>query len=118
MSVRLSKKHGVNPSLLVCPLCGEEFGVALLGALKNDEEAPRRMLSTELCLRCNELTTTHLVIARADEAMNLLGGHVAIKEEAAKHIFAKLERYTGLALAVSTEFDAIVSELQGMIQED
>ena len=118
MSVKLSKKHGVNPSVLVCPLCYEEFGVALLGALKNDEEAPRRVLSNEFCDQCNELITTHLVIARADEAMNLLGGHVAIREGAAKHIFAKLEKYTGLALAVSSEFDAIVLELQGMMQED
>jgi hypothetical protein len=118
MSVRLSKKHGVNPSLLVCPLCQEEFGVALLGALKNDEEAPRHMLSTEFCVRCNELTKTHLVIARADEAMNLLGGYVAIKEEAARRVFVKLEKYTGLALATPVEFDAIALELQDMIQKD
>lgn len=117
MSVRLSKKHGVNSSLLVCPLCREEFGVALLGALKNDEEAPRHILSNELCSKCNELIETRLVIAKADEEMNLLGGYVAIKEEAAKRIFPKLERYTGLALAVSPEFDSIIIELQGMIQE-
>lgn len=31
-SIRLHKKHGVAPALLVCPYCGEATGVALLGA--------------------------------------------------------------------------------------
>ena len=28
MSLRLSKEHGLNPSLLVCPICGKDVGVA------------------------------------------------------------------------------------------
>ena len=31
-SIRLHKEHGLAPGLLVCPLCGESTGVALLGA--------------------------------------------------------------------------------------
>ena len=34
MSVRLSPKHGLNPSLVVCPICGEPTSIALLGRLK------------------------------------------------------------------------------------
>lgn len=34
MSVRLSPKHGLNPSLVVCPICGEPISIALLGRLK------------------------------------------------------------------------------------
>lgn len=39
--VTLSKKHGLNPSMAVCPICGKAESVALLGHIKGDEEAPR-----------------------------------------------------------------------------
>lgn len=44
-SVTLSKKHGLNPSMAVCPICGKTESVALLGHIKGDKEAPMRMLS-------------------------------------------------------------------------
>lgn len=37
--VTLSKKHGLNPSITVCPICGKETGIALLGKLKGDEKS-------------------------------------------------------------------------------
>lgn len=40
-SIRLSPKHGLNPSLMVCYYCGEEYGIALPGLLKHDTQAPR-----------------------------------------------------------------------------
>lgn len=40
-SITLSPKHGVNPSITHCEVCGKEIGIALLGKLKNDAEAPR-----------------------------------------------------------------------------
>jgi hypothetical protein len=43
--IRISEKHGVNPSITICPICGKETGIALLGKLKGDKEAPMRMLS-------------------------------------------------------------------------
>lgn len=43
--IRVSEKHGVNPSITICPICGKETGIALLGKLKEDKEAPMRMLS-------------------------------------------------------------------------
>ena len=57
-SIRLSKKHGVNPTLAVCAWCGEETGeIALLGYMgKGDPEAPRRMvIGYEPCPKCAEL---------------------------------------------------------------
>ncbi len=44
-NIILSEKHGVNPSITICPICGKETGIALLGKLKGDEKAPMRMLS-------------------------------------------------------------------------
>lgn len=53
-SIKLSPKHGVNPSILHCECCGEEYGVALLGRLKGDEEAPRDIFQG-LCNSCKSV---------------------------------------------------------------
>lgn len=42
--ITLSPKYGVNPTITVCFWCGEDMGVAKLGKLPNDEEAPKRMI--------------------------------------------------------------------------
>ena len=49
--VTLSKKHGLNPSITVCPICGKETGIALLGKLKGDKEAPR-YIQGDICDEC------------------------------------------------------------------
>lgn len=51
----LSDKYGVNPSVLHCFICGKETGVALLGKLKNNAEAPRDMTQLgEYCEDCKK----------------------------------------------------------------
>ena len=47
----LSKKHGVNPSVIHCVCCGKEIGVAMYGRLKGDVEAPKDVY-TGLCDEC------------------------------------------------------------------
>lgn len=37
--VTLSKKHGLNPSMVICPICDKEESVAILGYIKGDKEA-------------------------------------------------------------------------------
>lgn len=49
--IRVSEKHGVNPSITICPICGKETGIALLGKLKGDKEAPRKIIG-DLCDKC------------------------------------------------------------------
>lgn len=49
--VILSPKHGVNPSVARCVCCGKDYGVALLGKLKDDAEAPREIYQG-LCDTC------------------------------------------------------------------
>lgn len=53
MSLRLSKEYGLNPSLLVCPICGKDVGIALLGA-NGGKKAPYQMTSIELCNDCKQ----------------------------------------------------------------
>lgn len=50
-SIKLSPKHGVNPSVLHCICCGKDYGVAMLGKLKGDAEAPRDIYQG-LCNDC------------------------------------------------------------------
>ena len=53
MSLRLSKKYGLNPSLLVCPICEKDVGIAILGA-NGDKKAHYQMTSIELCNDCKQ----------------------------------------------------------------
>lgn len=64
--IRLSKKHGVNPSVEVCFWCGEPMGVALLGKLKGDVEAPREICTGyEMCDKCKEHNKTMIHMIEA-----------------------------------------------------
>jgi len=53
MNLKVSQKHGVNPSLDHCFYCGRSTGIALLGKLPGDKEAPRNICSNkEPCEEC------------------------------------------------------------------
>ena len=54
--IRVSKKHGLNPTITLCFWCGENTGIALLGKLPNDAEAPKKaILNYEPCPKCKKL---------------------------------------------------------------
>ena len=53
-SIKLSPKHGLNPSITHCECCGKETGIALLGKLKNDAEAPMN-IAMGLCDDCQKV---------------------------------------------------------------
>ena len=51
----LSEKHGLNPSMVLCPTCLKKTNtIALFGKLKNDAEAPKQIIGNELCDKCKE----------------------------------------------------------------
>lgn len=52
--ILLSPKHGINPSICHCIACGKEYGLALLGKLKNDGEAPKDIYNG-FCEDCQEV---------------------------------------------------------------
>lgn len=58
-SIPLSPKHGVNPSLMRCPICHKDMGIALFGKLKGDIEAPK-YVDGDLCDDCKKIYTTIL----------------------------------------------------------
>lgn len=49
--ITLSKKHGLNSSIVICPICGKEESVAISGYIKGDKEAPR-YIQGDICDEC------------------------------------------------------------------
>lgn len=52
--IRVSEKHGVNPSVDKCFICGKDYALILFGKLKGDVEAPRSVCSGNVCSECQE----------------------------------------------------------------
>lgn len=99
-SIKISPKHGVNPTIPVCFWCGKEKNeVALLGKLKGDAEAPMHMvLNYEPCDACKQTmesgitlisVTSHPADHRPPIQQNLYptGEWSVITKEAAQQIF-------------------------------
>ena len=43
--IKISDTHGVNPSITICFFCHKDVGIAMLGKLKGDVKAPRRIIA-------------------------------------------------------------------------
>lgn len=89
MNIRVSEKHGVNPSMVCCPVCGKEDSIALLGKLKGDVEAPRNIPNNQPCDDCEGYMEQGIILIQVkdDDPEYRLGGFIVIKEEAASKAF-------------------------------
>lgn len=69
MNIRVSEKHGVNPSMGVCFWCGEDDGTVLLvGRLPGDVEAPHRMIANDQpCDKCRENMAKGITLFEASD---------------------------------------------------
>lgn len=94
--LKLSPKHGVNPMLGQCPLCGGDTNeLFLLGKLPNDEQAPRQGVVPHLsepCATCKDNMTKGimLIVCRdgSDQKNPFRTGQIfVINEKAAQRIF-------------------------------
>ena len=86
-SITLSQKHGVNPSLEQCFVCGEAKAVILFGRLRGDEEAPRQVcLNKEPCDKCKEHMSKGVILisVKGDsdpENPYRTGGWIVVKDD-------------------------------------
>lgn len=89
MSLRVSQKHGVNPSVDHCFWCGADIGVALLGQLPNDAQAPRDICTSyDPCLDCQSKMALGVTVVEVDPATkHPTGKWCVITEEAARRLF-------------------------------
>lgn len=61
MSVRISKKYGLNASLQVCPICGKDMGIIMFGTSYKDEkgkvaQAPKQIsVPGQICDSCKDV---------------------------------------------------------------
>ena len=66
--IRLSDKHGLNPSIAVCFFCGKDKGLVVLGKMKGDVKAPKRAVfdyaPCEECLAKMKQGTTVIEVTR------------------------------------------------------
>lgn len=95
--MRLSPKHGVNPSIAVCFYCGEDTGEIILAGLMRggDRAAPRSAVWNKVpCPKCTASMTQGVMLIEADEAKTTdeqnphRTGHMAvITEEAVRRMF-------------------------------
>ena len=106
-SIKLSEKHGVNPSITTCFYCGEATGIALMGKLKGDAEAPKECCcSIEPCDKCKEKYKDHLLVVEVfNESKSPTGRWVAIDKSVVSDIF----KDTPVALSLEQDFNEIIS---------
>jgi hypothetical protein len=96
-SIRLSEKHGVNPSVEQCFVCLKDVGVVLFGRLEGDAEAPRKVClgpSSEPCDECKKLMKQGVILISVDEAKTedmqnpwRTGGWCVVKDDFIKRVF-------------------------------
>lgn len=85
--ITISEKHGLNPSLEVCFICGEDTGsILLFGKQKGDKKAPERCVSGNICDKCKKaINDGYVALIEARMTGNgpeRLGRYVFIKREA------------------------------------
>lgn len=84
-SITLSPEHGVNPSMICCPVCGEPISIALMGKLKDDAKAPMKMVGFDLCNKCIESCgDDKIFILGVDKDKNAIIGHIQVPRESIK----------------------------------
>ena len=100
MAITLSKKHGLNPSMMICPICGKDVGIALFGRLKGDAEAPK-VIKSELCDDCK---TKYITIIEVESENNPVktGRHTFVPKEA-----INVDCPKGIALMNKIEFNKL-----------
>jgi CRISPR/Cas system-associated protein Cas10 (large subunit of type III CRISPR-Cas system) len=91
MSIRLSPKHGLNPSMSTCFYCGGDKNELIIpGLMKGDREAPRKAVwNMEPCDQCKHFMEQGVILIEVDEAKTTdrknpyrAGGWCVIKDEA------------------------------------
>jgi hypothetical protein len=90
--IRLDPKYGVNPSVVRCFLCGEAYGVALLGRLPDGGEAPcEAVYERTPCDKCQVYMRQGIIIIQTRNGETgdnpyRLGGFAVLTEAAVRRI--------------------------------
>lgn len=89
-SIKLSKKHGLNPAIPKCFYCGEDKNELILaGKMKGDQKAPQGMVWDEQpCDKCMAHMEKGIILISVNEQLSTdprnpyrTGGFAVVREE-------------------------------------
>lgn len=88
--VRLSEKHGVNPCIPKCFICGEQKNeIAFLGKLKGDIAAPiTAVINYDPCDKCASVMKKGITFMECNKETGPTGRIVVLKEEAVRNMLS------------------------------
>jgi hypothetical protein len=95
--IRLSKKHGANPTIPKCYLCGEDKNeIILAGQMKKDMQAPQGMVWDKLpCGTCADYMKQGIIFISVDQDKSTdkdnpyrTGGWAVVKEKVIKEMIS------------------------------
>lgn len=129
-NIKISPKHGLNSSLLCCFWCGEPTGIALVGRLPQDAEAPKKIVTDyEPCDKCKENNAMGILLVEGQEvpprpnmppiqtkgSINLYptGNSWVITEEATRRLIDE-PMLSSVLIARKTFIDAEVAKKLGL----
>lgn len=96
-SIRVSEKHGVNPSIEVCYLCGEDKGLILFGRMKGDEQAPHRVcINKEPCDKCKDYMKQGVILIEVRDGESgddpyRMGGYAVVSQQFIERVISTPE---------------------------
>jgi len=108
MSIRLSKKYGVNPTIPVCFLCGEAKNeVVLLGAAHKGE-APMHMLLDQVpCEKCKERMKEYVAVQGMINKDTMSGEIAWIRKAVWKQLISTPPPKHGICRMLPEAFDKL-----------
>lgn len=105
--IPLSPKHGLNPSVVYCPICGKDTGIALMGKMKGDAEAPHKVQG-DLCEDCAKDYITICEAEPRKRKPKLTGRAVFLKRE----VIAEKFRNEKTVLMSPDEFESLYNRVK------
>lgn len=98
MGFRVSEKHGINPSVDTCFICGKETNFVLFGTSYKDKngkiaEAPKNVCTGDICDNCKKIIEDggifFIAVKDGESGENpyRTGQLAAVKEEAVQRMF-------------------------------
>lgn len=110
-NIRLHPDFGLNPSLLRCPVCGKETNSIALFGYNHGKEAPKCIVSKELCDDCKAIVakgrTFIIAIIDNSEGISLTGKSANCNNE----VLTIKPPKCGYALMREEEFDIIFKNI-------
>lgn len=123
-SIQVSEKHGLNPTMCLCPICKKEIGIAILGKLKGDVEAPKYIVGRELCDECKKQVANgkmffiEVFTSFTGEIVRHTGRVVSMSKEDAKQLLKDDEIAIGYIYVKQNDFEHLFNNIINSQKDD